>query len=132
MFPPDVFDVREKKTILPLDEKIYASSTPVAGLLDPKTKVQSSDGEFFYFASRPSWSTDRFAIFRYQTSSGGGWGRPVDRDPERVLRDVRDEYISAAAARRDYGVVVLGDPVRDPEGLKIDWEATNALRSQMS
>ena len=46
-----------------------------------------------------------------------------------VLADVRDEYVSVAGAARDYGVVVVGDPHRDPEGLRIDEEATARLRS---
>jgi N-methylhydantoinase B len=37
---------------------------------------------------------------------GGGYGDPRQRAPERVLQDVRDGYISAEAARRDYGVEV--------------------------
>jgi N-methylhydantoinase B len=37
---------------------------------------------------------------------GGGWGDPLDRDPSRVVDDLRDGYISGEAARRDYGVVV--------------------------
>ena len=41
-----------------------------------------------------------------ETPGGGGWGNPFDRDPELVLRDVRDGVVSTEAARRDYGVVV--------------------------
>ena len=36
----------------------------------------------------------------------GGWGDPFARDPERVLRDVMEEKISVAYARREYGVVI--------------------------
>ena len=35
---------------------------------------------------------------------GGGMGAPAGRDPESVRRDVRLGYISAAAAKREYGV----------------------------
>jgi N-methylhydantoinase B len=37
---------------------------------------------------------------------GGGWGDPLDRDASRVVADVRDGYISADAAWRDYGVLI--------------------------
>jgi N-methylhydantoinase B len=37
---------------------------------------------------------------------GGGWGDPLDRAPEAVLRDVVAGYVSAEAAERDYGVAV--------------------------
>jgi N-methylhydantoinase B len=37
---------------------------------------------------------------------GGGWGDPLDREPAQVIADVRDGYVSADAASRDYGVVI--------------------------
>jgi N-methylhydantoinase B len=37
---------------------------------------------------------------------GGGWGDPLERAPEAVLRDVVAGYVSAEAAERDYGVAV--------------------------
>jgi N-methylhydantoinase B len=58
---------------------------------------------------------------RLETPGGGGFGDPFTRDPGRVARDVRLGYVSAAAARRDYGVV-LGD-----DGAP-DLDATAALR----
>jgi N-methylhydantoinase B len=42
---------------------------------------------------------------------------------------VRDGYVTIAGAARDYGVVVVGDPEFDPEGLRIDVEATARLRA---
>ena len=40
---------------------------------------------------------------RIMTGGGGGYGPPAARDPEAVRRDVREGYVSAEAARRDYG-----------------------------
>ena len=37
---------------------------------------------------------------------GGGWGDPLEREPEAVLRDVIAGYVSAEGAERDYGVEV--------------------------
>src|SRR5262249_51592954 len=37
-------------------------------------------------------------------AGGGGFGDPKARDPEAVRRDVRDGYVTAAAARKYYGV----------------------------
>ena len=68
------------------------------------------------------------ALLRYVTAGGGGWGDPFEREPERVLRDVRDGYVTIEGAARDYGVVVIGDPDEDPEGLVLDLEATERLR----
>jgi N-methylhydantoinase B len=77
----------------------------------------------------PFWETQAGAQLRYLTAGGGGWGDPLAREPERVLRDVRDGYVTIEGAARDYGVVVSGDPDRDPEGLALDLEATERLRS---
>lgn len=44
--------------------------------------------------------------FRYEMAGGGGWGDPLERDPESVLRDMRNDLLSACAARDDYGVVI--------------------------
>jgi N-methylhydantoinase B len=43
---------------------------------------------------------------KIMTGGGGGWGAPSERDPEAVRRDVCEGYVSAEAARRDYGVEV--------------------------
>jgi N-methylhydantoinase B len=68
-------------------------------------------------------------VLRYVSNGGGGWGDPLEREPERVKVDVRDGYVSVTGAARDYGVVVTGDPDDDPEGLAVDLEATERLRA---
>ncbi len=55
---------------------------------------------------------------------GGGYGPPAARDPERVLADARQGYISVDAAERDYAVVV------DAATMAVDEEATAALRRE--
>jgi N-methylhydantoinase B len=128
-----VFDPPSQETIEPIgsDDDVYAAATPVAGLLDPATHVLADDGEYFYFARVPVWRTKPRTTFRYLTNGGGGWGDPLERDPERVRRDVRDGYVTIQGAARDYGVVVRGDAERDPEGLVLDSDATQKLRAQM-
>ena len=64
---------------------------------------------------------------------GGGYGDPFTRDPEAVLWDVIEGYVSVEGARRDYGVVIeyLGDEdqlVRLPADYRLDVEATELLR----
>ena len=48
---------------------------------------------------------------RVHTSGGGGYGDPLDRDPEDVLRDVRLGKVSPAHAGAAYGVVLAADAV---------------------
>ncbi len=66
-------------------------------------------------------------VIRIRTTGGGGWGDPLERDPEAVRRDVRDGKVSAASAAEDYGVVLAGE-TRD---LSVDPTATEQLRSQL-
>jgi N-methylhydantoinase B len=56
------------------------------------------------------------------TGGGGGWGAPEEREPERVLQDVLDGFVTVEGARRDYGVVI------DSATMKIDLKETQSLR----
>jgi N-methylhydantoinase B len=60
-----------------------------------------------------------------RSGGGGGWGDPLDRDPELVRMDVKNEYISIKVAREVYGVIL------DPDTLSIRWEETKKLREEM-
>jgi N-methylhydantoinase B len=64
---------------------------------------------------------------RYHYGGGGGWGDPLDRDPEQVLADVLDEYVSLRAAGEEYGVVLSGSP--EALDLAVDVDATQRLRA---
>src|SRR5262249_58288461 len=46
-------------------------------------------------------------VVRVVTTGGGGWGDPLEREPEFVARDVRDGKVSLAAACDEYGVVLV-------------------------
>jgi len=58
-------------------------------------------------------------------AGGGGFGDPLERDPEMVQEDVIQGYVSLEKAREDYGVVI------DPATLKADLSATEELRRSM-
>jgi N-methylhydantoinase B len=60
----------------------------------------------------------------FLTAGGGGWGDPLERNPELVASDVHEGYISPDKAA-DYGVVL-----DSPEG-GVDVKATNALRDRL-
>jgi len=55
--------------------------------------------------------------------AGGGYGHPHAREPQRVLADVLDGFISMDTARRDFGVVIT------PE-MTVDTNATTAMRAR--
>ena len=58
-------------------------------------------------------------------AGGGGFGDPLDRDPEMVQEDVVQGCVSLEKAREDYGVVI------DPATMKADLKATDELRRSM-
>ncbi|NTV34371.1 MAG: hydantoinase B/oxoprolinase family protein [Deltaproteobacteria bacterium] len=58
-------------------------------------------------------------------AGGGGFGDPLDRDPEMVQEDVTQGYVSLEKAREDYGVVI------DPATMQADLAATEELRRSM-
>ncbi|WP_245454788.1 hydantoinase B/oxoprolinase family protein [Mesorhizobium sp. M3A.F.Ca.ET.080.04.2.1] len=61
--------------------------------------------------------------FKFESTGGGGWGRPEERPAEKVLSDVLDDYISIAAAKETYRVAI------DPKTMTVDKAATARLRS---
>jgi N-methylhydantoinase B len=69
-------------------------------------------------------------VFSRPTAGGGGYGDPLQRDPQRVCEDVADDYVSVERALTDYGVVIR---VID-KGLaayEVDSESTEAARSEL-
>ncbi len=67
---------------------------------------------------------EKSVSFKYP--GGGGYGSALNREPEKVLNDVRLGYVSAETARDSYGVILSSD------GKEIDTEATEALRAKKS
>lgn len=62
-----------------------------------------------------------------ESSSGGGYGDPLERDPYLVAHRVREEWISKEFAEKTYGVVVDDSK----EEYVPDIEATKVLREKM-
>jgi hypothetical protein len=63
--------------------------------------------------------------FLLRSGGGGGFGSPLERPPERVAHDVGQGYVSIAAARDYYGVIL------DPGTLEIEEAATKRQREQL-
>ena len=69
---------------------------------------------------------NRGDVFRHIMAGGGGYGDPLKRTPELVLKDVIEEKVTIAGAREDYGVVII----KKAEEFIIDSIATKKLRTQ--
>ena len=76
-------------------------------------------------ASRDAVAADVVRGLSSSLAGGGGWGDPLDRDPDHVLRDVRDELVSITSAESDYGVII------NACSMTVDEKATSSLREEM-
>jgi len=120
--------------------RVYRFLAPSSAVtLVKKTKTRpwgmnnGGDGENCHVIVRPETEQEQVTGMVYESMApgevlancsggGGGWGDPFTRDPEKVLHDVRDGYVSIASARNDYGVEI------DGETLTVNTAATSALR----
>jgi N-methylhydantoinase B len=68
-------------------------------------------------------------VVRVLTTGGGGWGDPLEREPELVARDVSEGKVSRIAAHNDYGVVLV--EAANLGEFDIDAPRTEKLRAQM-
>jgi N-methylhydantoinase B len=83
------------------------------GRLDEREIEPLSDGNMVKYGD----------VVRVETGGGGGFGHPFDREPERVLADVRGGFVGRDSAEDDYGVVLT------PAGDAIDAAATARRRA---
>lgn len=60
---------------------------------------------------------------RIVSPGGGGYGEPLDREPQAVLNDVEDGFVTLEEAQSAYGVVITNN--------NVDQAATVTLRSNM-
>ena len=84
-------------------------------VIRPGTEREEITGAIHY-------QMDAGDLLHNHSGGGGGWGDPLERDPQRVLEDVVNGYVSPESARCNYGVVI------DGSSLCVDELATAALR----
>ena len=89
--------------------------------------MQSGDGERVLEVSIGTGELAYGDTVICHMAGGGGYGDPLERDPELVQQDVIAGLVSVDSARDDYGVVFKPD-----QGYAIDLVATDALRSEQS
>ena len=99
---------------------LYGGRTgkPSSNVLNPGTEPRA-------LTAKVTTTLKRGDVFRHDQPGPGGWGDPLEREPSRVLRDVRNELVSQRSAREDYGVVI------DHATWMVDEAATSALRQEL-
>jgi N-methylhydantoinase B/oxoprolinase/acetone carboxylase alpha subunit len=67
------------------------------------------------------------------TPGGGGFGDPLQRDPDALESDLNQGYVSQASAERDYGAVIATvQQVGEHRRYKIDRLASAKRRAQLA
>jgi len=89
-----------------------------ANLLNPDGNAQPLESKFIMDIVEGD-------VFRHELAGGGGWGDALERDPEMVLDDVRNEFVTVAGAAEDYGVII--DAAREC----VDVVATESRRTAL-
>ena len=64
-------------------------------------------------------------VFRHTSPGGGGYGDPLERDPQMALWDWRNHKMTAQHLQEEYGIVI------DTEAGLVDEGKTAELRSRM-
>jgi N-methylhydantoinase B len=117
--------IRQRNGIVPL-----CDLEPLAGKVDADGAPDSADGEWGLNTPHKTLKLTGYPVKKGEViyiicATGGGYGDPLDRDPELVRLDVWNERINAAFAREAFGVVV------DPKTVEVDRFATDKLREEL-
>lgn len=75
------------------------------------TDSSELDGEVVWFQPKGAYKQDPRTgdVFHCYWQGGAGYGDPLDREPDRVLRDILNKWVSEEFAREVYGVVLAAD-----------------------
>jgi len=92
----------------------------------PSRNLLTRDGKTEILPTMPMEAIrlKRGDVFRHISAGGGGYGDPLEREPERVLSDVVSGKVSTEAARAVYGVVIAAG--------RIDATATASQRAHLN
>jgi len=91
-----------------------------------EAKISTPDGTVEHWPSKFTGRTlTAGSTIEIAVPNSGGYGDPLERDPELVLSDVLDGFTTVELAERDYGVVIYAS-----DGA-VDHQATRRLREQV-
>jgi N-methylhydantoinase B len=102
-----------------LDGGLEATGNAVEMRIDGNWKTDFPNAKVLVAQLKPG------DAFKIRSGGGGGHGSALERPTREVANDVRQGYVSVAAAAELYGVVV------DPGTFEIDVAATEKLRTTL-
>jgi N-methylhydantoinase B len=85
------------------------SGFPVGAWIDRNGEIEDFDSP----GKISGHHVEERAMVMIRSAGGGGYGDPLEREPERVALDVEEGYVSEQAARQLYGVVLRPDGTVD-------------------
>ncbi|MCB9101966.1 MAG: hydantoinase B/oxoprolinase family protein [Anaerolineales bacterium] len=106
------------------DRTTYPAAGLNGGQAGAVGEVILSDGTHPHPKSRYPLQPGQHVVLKLP--GGGGFNPPALRDPQRVLDDVRQGYVSLDRAATAYGVII------DPKTLMVDEAATQTRRREMN
>ncbi|MHA1107532.1 MAG: hydantoinase B/oxoprolinase family protein [Alphaproteobacteria bacterium] len=96
----------------------------------PPTSFDALHGAMEHLPSKADGTLGAEDIFVFFAPGGGGFGDPLERDPERVATDVANGFVSAARAEANYGVMLDEAGGVDAKSTNARREAIRAIRKQ--
>ncbi|WP_422448264.1 hydantoinase B/oxoprolinase family protein [Thermoanaerobacterium sp. DL9XJH110] len=85
------------------------------------------NGQMIEKATFSNFPLKKNDLIRFISGGGGGYGDPLEREPQMVLEDVLNEYITVEKALKVYGVVI-----EEKDGsLVVNMEETEKVRRRM-
>lgn len=76
-------------------------------------KILHKDGREVVFGKCARYRLEKGEVARLVTATGGGYGDPRERDPEKISEDLRNGYITPEQAEQDYGTKAFKEPVHE-------------------
>ena len=121
---PTIASVKQKGSRL---KEMYSNTDPGFPHSTPELLAKDDLGgeRIVYSMSCPGEPMMEGDVFVGATGGGAGYGDVLDRDPELVVRDIKEGFSSPQASDRIYGVVY------DPDTFRVDAEATEKKRQEM-
>jgi hypothetical protein len=87
-------------------------------------------GRVEHLPSKASATLKKDDVLVFFAPGGGGFGDPLDREPERVARDVTNGFVSRERARENYGVALNADGAADEAATKTIRDQIRGMRKQ--